>query len=139
MADKNSELEKLAAELTKAASERGALSDPSSQGNSGVLTSGDLEREGAAPPQSSSKVVEVRDAEIKRLERGAEELRRLLAKTRKENSSLEEQLKSVTGVPTGYLRPPMSRITARWHWHCFGLVPSLVDATFTRPLKFRGL
>lgn len=73
-------------------------SEQSSLGNSGVISSGDLEREGGAGPHSASKVVEVRDAEIKRLERGAEELRRVLAKTRKENNSLEEQLKNTTGA-----------------------------------------
>lgn len=79
-AEKDNELESLTAEL-KTATER-------TQSGSGVnITSGDLE-----------KIVDVRDAEIKRLECGAVELRRVLSRAKEENSSLEEQLKSISGA-----------------------------------------
>jgi chromosome segregation ATPase len=99
-AEKDSELASLSAELraAKDASRSGSRSGKARK-NSGKFSSGDLERESG----SSQKIVEVRDAEIKRLERGAEELRRVLSKAKEENMFLEEQLRARTGTSSHYI------------------------------------
>jgi chromosome segregation ATPase len=95
-ADKDSELASLSAELKTAKSDtRSASRNRKASRKNSKNNNGDVERESGAP----QKIVEVRDAEIKRLERGAEELRRVLSKAKEENQILEEQLRARSGTP----------------------------------------